>query len=52
MVWFFICGLQLILILIGIFMNGYQADPTDPEAFPFVLLGNKIDVDGGSSRAV
>ncbi|ONI01967.1 hypothetical protein PRUPE_6G169600 [Prunus persica] len=29
-----------------------NADPTDPEAFPFVLLGNKIDVDGGNSRAV
>lgn len=29
-----------------------QADPADPEAFPFVLLGNKIDVDGGHSRVV
>ncbi|KAG6775477.1 hypothetical protein POTOM_018933 [Populus tomentosa] len=29
-----------------------QADPVDPEAFPFILFGNKIDVDGGSSRVV
>ncbi|XP_020215844.1 ras-related protein Rab7 [Cajanus cajan] len=29
-----------------------QADMNDPEAFPFVLLGNKIDVDGGNSRRV
>ncbi|XAR62308.1 hypothetical protein NMG60_11017025 [Bertholletia excelsa] len=29
-----------------------QIDPTDPDAFPFVLLGNKVDVDGGSSRLV
>ncbi|KAJ4828088.1 hypothetical protein Tsubulata_018958 [Turnera subulata] len=29
-----------------------QADPVDPNLFPFVLLGNKMDVDGGSSRAV
>ncbi|KAJ7956924.1 ras-related protein Rab7-like [Quillaja saponaria] len=29
-----------------------QADPTDPEAFPFILLGNKVDIDGGSSRMV
>ncbi|OMO55931.1 Small GTPase superfamily [Corchorus capsularis] len=29
-----------------------QADPSDPEAFPFIVIGNKIDVDGGSSRVV
>ncbi|GAV60821.1 Ras domain-containing protein, partial [Cephalotus follicularis] len=29
-----------------------QAEPADPEAFPFILLGNKIDVDGGNSRVV
>ncbi|XP_062148550.1 ras-related protein Rab7 isoform X2 [Alnus glutinosa] len=29
-----------------------QADPAEPEAFPFVLLGNKIDKDGGNSRVV
>ena len=29
-----------------------QASPPDPENFPFVLLGNKIDVDGGNSRVV
>ncbi|KAG5245277.1 hypothetical protein OIU76_002572 [Salix suchowensis] len=27
-----------------------QADPVDPDAFPFILFGNKID--GGSSRMV
>ncbi|MBA0770992.1 hypothetical protein Gotri_019527, partial [Gossypium trilobum] len=26
------------------------ASPSDPENFPFVVLGNKIDVDGGNSR--
>ncbi|GAX82915.1 hypothetical protein CEUSTIGMA_g10341.t1 [Chlamydomonas eustigma] len=29
-----------------------QASPQDPENFPFMLLGNKIDVDGGNSRTV
>lgn len=29
-----------------------QASPHDPENFPFVVLGNKIDVDGGNSRVV
>ncbi|GMJ02202.1 RAB GTPase homolog G3A [Hibiscus trionum] len=29
-----------------------QANPTDPRTFPFILLGNKIDLDGGNSRAV
>ncbi|KNA21752.1 hypothetical protein SOVF_040490 [Spinacia oleracea] len=29
-----------------------QACPHDPENFPFVVLGNKIDVDGGNSRVV
>ncbi|KAL2342984.1 hypothetical protein Fmac_004269 [Flemingia macrophylla] len=29
-----------------------QADTNDPEAFPFVLIGNKVDVDGGNSRRV
>ncbi|KAI8017648.1 hypothetical protein LOK49_LG04G01611 [Camellia lanceoleosa] len=32
------------------FLN--QVDPTDPDTFPFVLIGNKIDVDGGNSRVV
>ncbi|MED6193114.1 hypothetical protein PIB30_015999 [Stylosanthes scabra] len=27
-----------------------QASPSDPEKLPFVVLGNKIDVDGGNSR--
>ncbi|XP_039071246.1 ras-related protein Rab7-like [Hibiscus syriacus] len=29
-----------------------QANPTDPKTFPFILLGNKIDLDGGNSRVV
>ncbi|PRQ49018.1 putative small GTPase superfamily, P-loop containing nucleoside triphosphate hydrolase [Rosa chinensis] len=29
-----------------------QVDPADTEAFPFILIGNKIDIDGGNSRAV
>ncbi|KAF2297498.1 hypothetical protein GH714_024408 [Hevea brasiliensis] len=27
-----------------------QANPPDPGMFPFILLGNKIDIDGGNSR--
>ena len=34
------------------FSNVEQAGPADPKAFPFLLLGNKIDVDNGNSRAV
>lgn len=29
-----------------------QADPTEPEAFPLVLLGNKIDIHDGKDRTV
>ena len=29
-----------------------QASPSDPDNFPFVVLGNKVDVDGGASRTV
>ncbi|KAF8404481.1 hypothetical protein HHK36_009366 [Tetracentron sinense] len=29
-----------------------QASPTDPKTFPFILLGNKVDIDGGNSRVV
>eukprot|EP00983_Pelagomonas_calceolata_P058889 1145675-Pelagomonas_calceolata.AAC.4 len=29
-----------------------QAHPQDPDNFPFMTLGNKIDVDGGNSRVV
>ncbi|KAG2397892.1 Ras-related protein [Vigna angularis] len=29
-----------------------QASPSDPENFPFVVIGNKIDIDGGNSRVV
>ncbi|KAJ1689422.1 hypothetical protein LUZ63_013577 [Rhynchospora breviuscula] len=32
------------------FLN--QASPSDPKNFPFILLGNKIDIDGGNSRSV
>lgn len=30
----------------------FQANPADPRIFPFILLGNKIDIDGGNSRVV
>ncbi|XP_022858433.1 ras-related protein Rab7-like [Olea europaea var. sylvestris] len=29
-----------------------QANPPDLKKFPFILLGNKIDIDGGNSRVV
>ena len=29
-----------------------QASPPDPDNFPFVVLGNKIDVDAGKARQV
>ena len=29
-----------------------QASPNDPDNFPFVVLGNKVDVDEGASRVV
>ena len=29
-----------------------QASPSDPENFPFVVLGNKIDLEGGRNRMV
>ncbi|KAG6657434.1 ras-related protein Rab7-like isoform X2 [Carya illinoinensis] len=29
-----------------------QAHPAEPDNFPFILLGNKIDLDGGNSRVV
>ncbi|CAI9286365.1 unnamed protein product [Lactuca saligna] len=29
-----------------------QASPSDPDNFPFVLLGNKIDIDGANGRVV
>ena len=32
--------------------NLMQASPSDPENFPFVVIGNKVDVDGGNSRVV
>uniref|UniRef100_A0A0E0HHC9 Ras-related protein Rab7 n=2 Tax=Oryza nivara TaxID=4536 RepID=A0A0E0HHC9_ORYNI len=29
-----------------------QASPSDPKHFPFILLGNKIDIDAGNRRAI
>ncbi len=29
-----------------------QASPSDPDNFPFVVLGNKVDVEGGRTRQV
>ncbi len=29
-----------------------QAGPPDPDNFPFMVLGNKIDENGGSNRQV
>ncbi|CAH8337207.1 unnamed protein product [Eruca vesicaria subsp. sativa] len=29
-----------------------QATPSDPDNFPFVVIGNEINVDGGNSRVV
>ncbi|XP_077253136.1 ras-related protein Rab7 isoform X2 [Tasmannia lanceolata] len=29
-----------------------QANPSDHKTFPFILLGNKVDIDGGNSRVV
>ena len=37
--------------MVSIFIS-CQANPTDPRTFPFILLGNKIDIDGGNSRVV
>ncbi|MBA0623986.1 hypothetical protein Goshw_009525 [Gossypium schwendimanii] len=34
------------------FSFSFQANPADPRTFPFILLGNKIDIDGGNSRVV
>ncbi|KAF1899834.1 hypothetical protein Lal_00019966 [Lupinus albus] len=33
-------------------MIKYIANPSNPRTFPFILLGNKIDIDGGNSRVV
>ncbi|ONM29160.1 Ras-related protein RABG3a [Zea mays] len=30
----------------------FQAGPSDPQCFLFILVGNKIDLDGGSKRMV
>ncbi|KAF8012165.1 hypothetical protein BT93_I0328 [Corymbia citriodora subsp. variegata] len=39
-------------IRLDIWIVSVKADPADLEAFPFILLGNKIDIDGGHSRVV
>ncbi|RVW94879.1 Ras-related protein Rab7 [Vitis vinifera] len=44
---FFILDAELVSISIV-----FQANPSDPKTFPFILLGNKIDIDGGNSRVV
>lgn len=36
----------------SIFNLHLQASPSDPENFPFVVVGNKVDVDGGNGRVV
>ncbi|KAF8377216.1 hypothetical protein HHK36_030590 [Tetracentron sinense] len=37
---------------IGQAAGGAAASPSDPKMFPFILLGNKVDIDGGNSRVV
>ncbi|PWZ39386.1 Ras-related protein Rab7, partial [Zea mays] len=34
------------------FCPPFQAGPSDPQRFLFILVGNKIDLDGGSKRMV
>lgn len=34
------------------FCGVLQANPADREQFPFVLLGNKVDQEGGRTRVV
>ena len=41
-----------VLPSLSLLLNSLQASPHDPENFPFVVLGNKTDVDGGNSRVV
>ena len=33
-------------------MIAMQASPNDPDNFPFVVLGNKVDFEGGKNRQV
>nr|XP_034927398.1 ras-related protein Rab7-like isoform X1 [Populus alba] len=47
-----ICDFILKLICDDDSRKKLQASPSDPENFPFVVLGNKVDVDGGNSRVV
>ncbi|GER43925.1 RAB GTPase homolog G3A, partial [Striga asiatica] len=42
---------HLVLLLLENF-HMMQANPPDAKTFPFILLGNKIDIDGGNSRVV
>lgn len=46
---------DMLIFLFRMFMLVFlisQANPEDPGNFPFILLGNKIDIDGGNSRVV
>ncbi|XP_048596843.1 ras-related protein RABG3a isoform X1 [Brassica napus] len=40
------------LICNNLFSRPAQANPSDPKTFPFIVLGNKVDIDGGRSRVV
>lgn len=49
------CSVALTLCFAIVFVAAAvcaQAHPQDPDNFPFMTLGNKIDVDGGNSRVV
>lgn len=43
---------KIVTIFSIFWVSNFQTEPADPETFPFILLGNKIDVDGGHSRVV
>jgi Ras-related protein Rab-7A len=51
---FFVWDQFMVTWLLSFFLAGFfgQASPSDPENFPFVVLGNKVDVDSGNSRVV
>ena len=38
--------------LLNAMLHPLQASPSNPDNFPFVVLGNKADSDAGNSRAV
>jgi Ras-related protein Rab-7A len=51
---YFLCGINFMVTWLLSFFSLFfgQASPSDPENFPFVVLGNKVDVDSGNSRVV